>query len=91
MNVGEPIRENYSTELVKREEVENSPFEIITIKNKGSFLALGKFRLSPTFEESKDVRNYLLNNVWEIVLDLCIVVAESHSKMEKEDKQTNSL
>jgi len=66
---------NEVEELVKREEVKDSPFTIITTEE-GSFLTMGKYRLSePT--EIEELRKEAKEITWNRLIQVMMLVGEN--------------
>lgn len=65
--------------LVDREPLPNTPFEIIGNKEKGYFVALGKYRLTDTAKTKKETLNYITNfdNVYDIALKMIITLTSA--------------
>lgn len=62
-------REPSNTQLIHRERVEGTGFDIITIEENKSFVALGKYRLT-TERTAEECREMINNKDWEIILGL---------------------
>lgn len=68
MNAEKQDKETYGTELVKMERIEETPFTLVTIEDKGSFIAIGEKRVSD-FKESKEELIELINGKsWELIV-----------------------
>lgn len=65
-----PNNEPSSEELVEREPIENTPFWILGNVTDGYFLAMGKFRVSPVFDEKSEVLDYMLIQQWNLILTI---------------------
>lgn len=63
-------------ELITFQEVENTPFTVITHKDQGSAVFLGKFRLSHYFSEEKEAFEDAKRMDWERLIQVMGVVAE---------------
>lgn len=77
---------NYGEELVKREEIENTPFQIITAKDDekiGAFIAWGKYRLTEvdgveaTKERAKKLSASKLD--WEVIGVMMTIIKDFNS------------
>lgn len=75
-----------SSELIKREQVRNSPFTIITLDNKESFIAMGMERISPSYKTIQQARKHLETHKWEITCAMIINIIEKLKKYEKIDE-----
>lgn len=63
-----------SSELIEREEVEGTPFQLVNV-GKGWFLALGRHRLTEMGEESKEeLIAKVVNKDWYLVLDTIVAL-----------------
>lgn len=67
---------NEPSELVKKQLVEGTGFEIVTVENKGSFIVLGKYRLTDIYETEEECREMIKNKDWELILGLMGAVME---------------
>lgn len=63
-------------ELVKRTTVEETPFTIITIENEGSFISMGKYRMSKVMENEEECKKYVHEKPWEFIMAIMHVMAE---------------
>ena len=62
-------------ELIKVEQVPNTPFKIVTRAGE-SFLAMGRFKLTHSFNTQEEVMQYLDEHKWEIVLTMISIGVE---------------
>lgn len=65
------VKNPNATELVKRTEVENSPFVIITTEHNEktvNFVTFGKYRISGDFDTVENAINYINNMTWDKVI-----------------------
>lgn len=75
--------ENY--ELVKRTEIENSPFVIIGTE-KGCFGALGEYKVTEDYETKEEVEKDLGDVSWNNITRLVLVLIEKVKKLEQIEK-----
>ena len=68
-----------SSELIKSEELENSPF-MITETEDGVFITLGQYRLSPIVKSKQDARNYINSHMWEVMYKMVFIINEHLNK-----------
>lgn len=69
-----------NTELIKRIDVNGSPFTIIE-QNKKFILTLGKYKLTiEEFDEIADVYEWIDNNHWNLTLTIIGIVNEFQNK-----------
>lgn len=73
MSVESMDRQNSSTELIQREEIENTPFKVITIKGK-SFGAFGNNRITEEYTTKEEVINQLKEPKWEIIITIILAI-----------------
>jgi hypothetical protein len=67
-------------ELVRRHQVENSPFTIIE-NNDNFFLTCGRYRMTTkNFNNEKEVLEWIDQNHWELMATFCSLVAEETTK-----------
>ncbi len=86
-NVKEEVKENYSSkELVKRQKVENSPFEIITI-NGESFGTMGEYRLTEKGNSIEEVKKELEEITWNRIIQIVMILEEIREKVNKTNKK----
>lgn len=73
-----------SSETIKREDVKNSPFTIITIDGK-SFGTMGEYRLT---EEGniKDIRKQLKTITWNRIIQVVMLLDEMKSNLKTNKK-----
>lgn len=65
-----------SEELIERDDVENTPFQIITI-NKESFGVFGKYRITEPYHTKQQCKVELLNMNWNNVVKIMTLVVET--------------
>lgn len=82
-------KENSSREeLVKRKNIENTPFEIITIEGR-SFGAMGSYRVTEAYEKIKDVEKELTKITWDRIVQVIMILNEVKSNLDKTVETTN--
>lgn len=84
-------KETFSTQLVEREKIENSPFEIIGNKDHGYFAAFGKYRITEKFENMQLVKDYLESHKWEVVVNLILTLIDvdrTYREIDQKNKTT---
>lgn len=62
--------------MVSIEDIENTPFKLVTVEEKKSFIGIAGNRLSPLFDTKKEATEYLKTNMWDIIMHLCIITHE---------------
>lgn len=77
-----------STELVRKEHVEGTGFDIVGNEEQGYMIALGNYRLTEWRKTIEECRDMIEKRDWELILGMmgaCIQAAETekeiHSKM----------
>ena len=83
MNAEEVVNKD-SSETIKREDVKDSPFTIITIEGK-SFGTMGEYRLT---EEGniKDIRKQLKTITWNRVIQVVMLLDEMKNNLKTKKK-----
>ena len=70
-----------SEELINREPLEDTPFTIITVKEKGiSFGALGIYKVTKDFKTPEEVKSYFKDITWNKIANLIIIINEIITK-----------
>lgn len=84
-----------NTELVHREKVPGTPFEIVGNNDHGYFLALGKYRLSnhldlehTTLQEA--AKHELKENGWNIITNLITLIIQLEKELQEDQQKTKS-
>lgn len=72
LNVDEPTQ---TEELIKREDVENSPFQVITTEE-GSFGVMGKYRLTEVYKDKKTAIKDLKKITWNRLVQVFMLLQE---------------
>jgi hypothetical protein len=79
-NVKAINKENYSKEeLVKVEQVEGTPFEIVEINDENGgffFIAIGQHRLSEKKQTKEDCRDMIEKKNWDLIGSLCNMIVK---------------
>lgn len=65
--------EDHSEELIERDEVENTPFVMITINNE-TFGTFGKYRITETYHTKQQCKVELLAMNWNRVIQIMTLV-----------------
>jgi hypothetical protein len=83
MNVSETDKQNSGNqELIKRTEMANSPFEIITTEE-GSFGVMGKWRITETSTE-EIIKTELEQITWNRIVQVIALINEAQKELEKQ-------
>ncbi len=80
-------KENFSRneELVKRKDIKDTPFEVITINEK-SFGTMGQFRLTENLDSVKEVEKELKKITWNRLIQVIMILEELKLNMNKNKK-----
>jgi hypothetical protein len=76
---------NYGEEEITRQQIRNTPFQIIGNDTLGYFVALGRFRISEKIPNINDVQEYVEEHKWEITMN-CISAALQGYEEEQRNK-----
>ncbi len=82
-NVKKADKKGYSkkTELVTRTNIENSPFEIIGIKEKNEYFAtLGEYRITEIFKTKKEAIKEVSEITWNRIIQVQMILIEKLKK-----------
>lgn len=63
-----------SSNLVYREQIENTPFWIISTNDKDYFLVMGNHRLTEPQDTAQKVKIKLIENMWEIMMNVTLIL-----------------
>ena len=74
--------------MIEREEIENSPFTIITMEGQ-SFGVMGEYRLTEKGETKEEVREKLEKITWNRLIQVIMILGEIKEKNENESKISN--
>ncbi len=77
--VVDEVVDEVNTVMVKREEVPNSPFVVVTVEE-GSFGTLGKWRITELCETSKEVFDDLSVISWNRVIQVVQLILQADSE-----------
>lgn len=72
---------NYS--VINREQVENSPFWIITIEDKKHFIALGNTRCTEPTENKEELIQMIEEKDWNLLFQVIVVINKMIAKENK--------
>jgi hypothetical protein len=74
-------KKDSSKELIKREEIENTPFTIVTV-NKESFGAMGEYRITEPRETAEEVREELKEINWNRIVQVMMILTKKITENE---------
>ena len=69
-------------ELIERDEIKNSPFEVIT-KNGESWGVMGNYRLTEVNKDRKEVKKQLEKVTWNRVIQVVMILNEIVTKQKQ--------
>jgi len=72
-------------ELVKREKIKDSPFEIITQQGK-SFGIMGDYRVTEQYEKKSEVKKELSKITWNRIVQVIMILEEVKDKLKQKTK-----
>lgn len=78
MNVGEVNNSNLNYELIKRKEIEGTPFTIVTIEEKENFITVGKYRLSETYKTTEEAEINAKTIDWNKIMQIIGIMIENY-------------
>lgn len=81
---GEPNKENSNLEeLIERERIDNTPYTIVGNKERGYFLAFGKYKVLENKPTKAEIRNDLEKRKWFVMMDtvICLMDMVEHNKI----------
>lgn len=84
MNVEESHNLN-STELVKMEDIENTPFKLVTVEG-GHFIAYGNNRLSPLVDSKEEALKIVENKSWDFIGTFVISIITQFNNYQNQTK-----
>lgn len=82
-----------STEIVQKQHIEGTGFDIVGNKEHGYFVAIGKYRITenkPIEDELYSAIGELSNTGWEIIAGMIGAVTEAVKEMEEAQKIHNN-
>lgn len=72
-------------ELIKRTQVKDSPFEVIT-QDGYSFGVMGNYRLTEKSNDAKEIAKELKKITWNRVIQIVMILDEVKSKIKKQEE-----
>lgn len=77
---------NSSTEIIQREKIINTPFEIVGNTENGYFIAMGKYKITENKQSIEDAKKTLNTEQWIIITNMIILIAaETYKGMENKE------
>ncbi len=68
-------------ELIKREDIKDSPFTVITTEE-GSFGSMGKFRITELYKKPEEVKKELAKMTWNRIVQVMLLLMETGKDVE---------
>lgn len=81
MNVNETDNKNYSSELIKREQIGETPFTAIKTEQGGWFVTIGKYRVSEEYKTKAEVVKLVEKKDWGLIMNVITVVTETLAEL----------
>jgi len=76
LNVKEADNKDSNSEIIKRKDIKNSPFIVITVE-KGSFGTMGKYRITEIYETPEEVEEELKEITWNRIIQVIQLLTEN--------------
>ena len=87
-NVKEADKKKSSSELVKREKVKDSPFEIISVDGY-HFGSMGNYRITEKEKSIKKLRDDLKNITWNRIIQIVMILDDIREKQTEVKQKIN--
>ncbi len=84
-NVSKSKKESSNEELIKRVQIKDSPFEVIT-QDGYSFGVMGNYRLTEKSNDAKDIEKQLKKITWNRIIQIVMILDEVKSKIKKQEE-----
>lgn len=84
-NVSKNKKESSNEELIKRVQIKDSPFEVIT-QDGYSFGVMGNYRLTEKSNDAKDIEKQLKKITWNRIIQIVMILDEVKSKIKKQEE-----
>jgi translation elongation factor P/translation initiation factor 5A len=90
-NVEKQNKQNSSKneELVKREDVKDSPFQIITIDGK-TFGVMGKYRITEASNSKRKIKEELSKITWNRIIQVIMLLNEVNKEVKPKKTKKNN-
>lgn len=86
-NAEETDKQSSTSELVKRIDIEETPFQAVKLVDKGWFIALGQYRLTDYKETEEECRLMAKEKHWELLLSVISVIVETADTIKNEQNK----
>jgi len=84
-NVSKSKEESSNEELIKRVQIKDSPFEVIT-QDGYSFGVMGNYRLTEKSNDAKEIAKELKEITWNRIIQIVMILDEVKSKIKKQEE-----
>lgn len=74
MNADQTPKQDYNSELIKREKIEGTPFTIIEDTEKGWYVVMGNYIITKPSDTKELAMRILEIERWNIILTMIIIV-----------------
>lgn len=81
---------NSNSELVEKERVDNTAFDIVGNKDHGYFIALGTYRLTPTYPLKATLKKMIKEKDYELLLGMMGATIQAHMSSQAWGNKINS-
>lgn len=78
-NVKTQDNSNCSKELIKREDMKDSPFQVVTTKGQ-SFGIMGEYRITEMYETVEEVKRELERMTWNRLVQVVMILITKNNK-----------
>ena len=69
-----------SEELIKRTDIPDTPFTVISIEGLSFFGTMGKYRITENYKTFDECKNDLEKITWNRIAQICILINESNKE-----------
>lgn len=83
MDVKETSKQNSNSELLKREPIEDTPFEVVTTE-KGSFVGMGMYRMTEVYDKPEHAKDAIMKLTWKNVINVFAIMINELNKPVKQ-------
>lgn len=70
------------TKLIEYKPLEGTPFTVVK-RETGVILTMGKYQISPELEQEEEIPIWIMENEWNLITTISIIVAEDTIYKEK--------
>lgn len=77
-------------ELIKREDIKDSPFHLISTE-KGHFVSVGEYRITELRETREQALDDIKDITWNRIVQIVLILMEQRQKIEQEIAKSNKV